>query len=110
MEVTLHEVSSLLADHWSTLDQLLDHTKFFCVLRIVFKSIGSKKENEKVTMSNQMQFAPFREMSDAIGQAQNYAIPELADLSRLSNRITNNLLYYQTNYLVFFLLIFFIIG
>lgn len=61
-------------------------------------------------MSNQMQFAPFRELSDAIGQAENYAIPDFRDLARLSNRITNNLLYYQTNYLVFFLIIFVLIG
>ena len=53
-------------------------------------------------MPEQLQFAPFREYKDFIGQAENYAIPDIRDLQRLSNRITNNLLYYQTNYMLFF--------
>lgn len=61
-------------------------------------------------MSDQIQFAPFREYADVIGSAQNYAIPDFKDLSRLNNRITNNLLYYQTNYFLFFLAIFVVIG
>ena len=43
-------------------------------------------------MSTQMQFAPFRNFNDIVGQAENYAVPDLKDLSRLSNRLTNNLL------------------
>lgn len=60
-------------------------------------------------MSNQMQFAPFREFNDFAGKAENYAVPDLQDLARLSNRITNNLLYYQTNYFLVFLAIFVLI-
>ena len=58
----------------------------------------------------QLQFAPFRKIDDAIGGAENYVVPNLSDLARLSNRITNNLLYYQTNYFVIFLIIFVLIG
>ena len=58
----------------------------------------------------QLQFAPFRKIDDAIGGAENYVVPNLSDLARLSNRITNNLLYYQTNYFVLFLIIFVLIG
>jgi hypothetical protein len=54
-------------------------------------------------MSNQIQFAPFRPVNDFIAQAEGYAIPDLTDLARISNRITNNLLYFQTNYFVVFL-------
>lgn len=61
-------------------------------------------------MSEQMQFAPFRSLvGDFFGQAENYAVPDLKDLARLSNRITNNLLYYQTNYFLVFLVIFVLI-
>jgi len=58
----------------------------------------------------QVQFAPFRPIKDAIGQAENYAVPNVNDLARLSNRITNNLLYYQTNYFLLFATIFAIIS
>lgn len=61
-------------------------------------------------MSDQIQFAPFRNFNDFIGQAENYAIPDFKDLARLNNRITNNLLYYQTNYIAVFLVIFVLIG
>ncbi len=40
-------------------------------------------------MSDQMQFAPCRPINDFIGQAENYSIPDLKDLARLNNRITN---------------------
>ena len=60
-------------------------------------------------MSQQIQFAPFRKTDDFVGQAECYAIPDFSDLARLSNRITNNLLYYQTNYIVIFLAVFFLI-
>ena len=60
-------------------------------------------------MSDQMQFAPFRAYKDLVGQAENYAIPDLKDLARINNRITNNLLYYQTNYFLIFLAFFVLI-
>lgn len=61
-------------------------------------------------MSDQIQFAPFREAKDFFGQAENYSIPDVRDIERLHNRITNNLLYYQTNYMVFFLALFIVIS
>lgn len=61
-------------------------------------------------MSDQIQFAPFREAKDFFGQAENYSIPDVRNLERLSNRITNNLLYYQTNYMVFFVALFVLIS
>ena len=56
-------------------------------------------------MSNQLQFAPFRPVNDFVAQAEGYSIPDFRDLAKVSNRITNNLLYYQTNYSVVFLAI-----
>lgn len=61
-------------------------------------------------MSNQVKFAPFRPLEDFGSQAEGYSIPDLSDLGRWSNRVTNNLLYYQTNYFMFFLVIFVIIS
>ncbi len=58
-----------------------------------------------MTTNNQIQFAPFRNLADFLGQAENYIVPDFKDLARLNNRITNNLLYYQTNYLLFFLIL-----
>jgi hypothetical protein len=40
-------------------------------------------------MSDQMQFAPFRNINDLVGQAECYSIPDFKDLARLNNRITN---------------------
>lgn len=61
-------------------------------------------------MSDQMQFAPFRPMNDIVGQAENYSVPDFKDLARVNNRITNNLLYYQTNYFLLFLALFLLMG
>jgi len=61
-------------------------------------------------MADQIKFAPFRPMQDIIGQAENYSLPDFKDLARVNNRITNNLLYYQTNYFIFFLFVFFLMG
>jgi hypothetical protein len=61
-------------------------------------------------MSDQMQFAPFRPWNDIVGQAENYAIPNFKDLPRVNNRITSNLLYYQTNYFLFLLALVLLIG
>jgi hypothetical protein len=61
-------------------------------------------------MSDQIKFAPFRPINDLIGQAENYSIPDFKDLARLNNRITNNILYYQTNYFLFFLALFLLMG
>ena len=63
-----------------------------------------------MTTNQQIQFAPFRPFNDFIGQAESYAIPDLKDLPRLNNRMTNNLLYYQTNYILVVLAFFVIMG
>jgi hypothetical protein len=64
----------------------------------------------QIKMADQMQFAPFRPVNDIVGQAEFYSIPDFKDLERVNNRITNNLLYYQTNYILFFLALFILMG
>ncbi|RNA29978.1 PRA1 family 3 [Brachionus plicatilis] len=57
-------------------------------------------------MSDQVRFAAFRKLEDFVGKAENYAIPNFSELERVNNRMSQNLLYYQTNYFVCFLAIF----
>lgn len=61
-------------------------------------------------MDGDLTFAPFRPFDDFIGNGNNFSIPNFGDLERLNNRITNNLLYYQTNYLVVLILVCVIVG
>jgi hypothetical protein len=61
-------------------------------------------------MDNDLRFAPFRSIDDVISNANNYKIPDFSDLERVSNRITNNLLYYQTNYLLLVVIFCIIVG
>jgi hypothetical protein len=60
-------------------------------------------------MNYQLMLAPLRPLADIVGIAENYYRPDLKNTSQLSNRITNNLLYYQTNYGLFLLTKFFLI-
>ena len=61
-------------------------------------------------MDNDLRFAPFRPISDVISNANDYKIPDFTDLERVSNRITNNLLYYQTNYFLVVIIFCIIVG
>jgi len=54
--------------------------------------------------------APLRTIDDFIGAEARFQIPNIADLDRWSNRVLNNLLYYQTNYFVVFSIVFVLVG
>lgn len=51
---------------------------------------------------------PLRPVADFLLDSKRYISPPVSDLKRLNNRVTSNLLYYQTNYFgvsaVFFLI------
>ena len=51
-------------------------------------------------MDNDLKFAPFRPLNDFIANGNDYRVPDFSNLDRINNRITNNLLYYQTNYII----------
>lgn len=53
---------------------------------------SSNKHNEK------MKLAPVRPMNDFLLDSKKYLSPPFNDLKRFNNRVTSNLLYYQTNY------------
>ncbi|XP_026182010.1 PRA1 family protein 2 [Mastacembelus armatus] len=44
---------------------------------------------------------PFRSLDDFLLSSARFAVPDVRDLDRWNNRIINNLLYYQSNYLLF---------
>ena len=43
---------------------------------------------------------PLRSLDDFLLCSARFAVPDVRDLDRWNNRIINNLLYYQSNYLV----------
>lgn len=54
--------------------------------------------------------APLRSLDDFILEAARFQIPNVNDLEKWGNRVTSNLLYYQTNYFLMAILIFMIVG
>ncbi|KAJ7998598.1 hypothetical protein DPEC_G00206560 [Dallia pectoralis] len=57
-----------------------------------------------------MELTPMRPWDDFIPGSDRFANPDVRDLSKWNNRVVNNLLYYQTNYLVFAVTVFLIAG
>ncbi|MBN3300101.1 PRAF3 protein, partial [Amia calva] len=53
---------------------------------------------------------PFRTLDDFLLGSDRFAVPDLRDLEQWNHRIINNLLYYQSNYLLSALLFFLIVG
>lgn len=43
---------------------------------------------------------PLRSLDDFLLSSARFAVPDVRDLDRWNNRIINNLLYYQSNYLL----------
>lgn len=71
------------------------------------KDIGREIRDQ---MSQQeLQFAPIRSLNDFILDA-TWNVPNFSDLPRLNNRVVSNLIYYQTNYFVFGIVLFLLVG
>ncbi|VDO94492.1 unnamed protein product [Soboliphyme baturini] len=60
--------------------------------------------------SSDWQLTPLRTLDDFILGSARFQIPPYRDSNRWTNRIINNLLYYQTNYFALILLMFLIVG
>lgn len=68
------------------------------------------KEEIKDQFSNQdLRFTPFRPLNDFLLDA-TWNIPNFSDFPRLNNRIVSNLIYYQTNYFIFGVALFLLVG
>ncbi|KJH48897.1 PRA1 family protein [Dictyocaulus viviparus] len=57
-------------------------------------------------LGNGVELPPFRTVDDFILGKARFELPPYNDLQRWNNRIISNLLYYQTNYFVFFVVLF----
>ncbi|OQR77140.1 PRA1 family protein 3-like [Tropilaelaps mercedesae] len=53
---------------------------------------------------------PFRSINDFFGAGARFEIPNIQDLDKWSNRVLNNLIYYQTNYFVVIGVVFVLVG
>ncbi|CAF2644883.1 unnamed protein product [Rotaria sp. Silwood2] len=69
-----------------------------------------RQQDIKQKLSGQdLRFTPFRTINDFILDA-TWNIPNFSDFPRLNNRIVSNLIYYQTNYFVFGIALFLLVG
>ena len=57
-----------------------------------------------------VEISPLRPLSDFLLEGARFQVPDAKDADRLANRILNNLLYYQTNYFLMSILLFFVVG
>lgn len=61
-------------------------------------------------MSSSLSTHSFRPFNDFIGDTSNFAMPNFNDAKQFTNRVSNNLLYYQMNYFVLFFVFCFAVG
>lgn len=64
----------------------------------------------KLGDNNEFEVAPLRSLDDFLLKGARFQIPTIGDLEKWGNRVTSNLMYYQTNYFLLSLLIFTVIG
>ncbi|XP_060537223.1 PRA1 family protein 3 [Cylas formicarius] len=64
----------------------------------------------KKQVGSEIEIAPLRSLDDFLLEAARFQIPNIKDLEKWGNRVTSNLLYYQTNYFLSALSIFVIVG
>ncbi|XP_033106554.1 PRA1 family protein 3-like [Anneissia japonica] len=61
-------------------------------------------------MNGDVEFPPFRPIDDFLLGSARFSCPTFTDPIRWTNRIIDNMLYYQANYLLFMIVMFLIIG
>lgn len=61
-------------------------------------------------ISPKFEIVPLRSMSDFLLGSARFKMPNINNMEKWIRRVTNNLLYYQTNYFFMSIFIFFIIG
>lgn len=61
-------------------------------------------------MSNGVEIAPLRSLSDFLLESARFQVPNIKDMDKWSNRVSNNLLYYQTNYFFMSVIVFLVVG
>lgn len=61
-------------------------------------------------MAKEVELTALRTWEDFFPGADRFAKPDVTDLGKWNNRVVNNLLYYQTNYLLMAIVVFLIVG
>lgn len=64
---------------------------------------------EGILPNQEIRLPPFRPLDDFILKA-TWKVPDFSNLAKLNNRVLSNLIYYQTNYFVFGIALFLLIG
>ncbi|CAD5114527.1 DgyrCDS3650 [Dimorphilus gyrociliatus] len=59
---------------------------------------------------NVIEFAPLRSMNDFVLEKARFEMPNLSNPNKWANRVINNLLYYQSNYLLSIIAVFLLVG
>ncbi|KRT80559.1 hypothetical protein AMK59_7071 [Oryctes borbonicus] len=59
---------------------------------------------------NNVEIAPLRTLDDFLLESARFQIPDIKHPERWGNRVVKNLLYYQTNYFLLYILLFVIVG
>lgn len=57
-----------------------------------------------------VELAPLRPLDEFLWESARFQVPAINDPERWANRVTSNLLYYQTNYMILAIVIFLIVG
>ena len=65
--------------------------------------------NRDSIATQELRMTPFRPLNDFLLDA-TWNVPNFSDFPRLNNRIVSNLIYYQTNYFVFGIALFLLVG
>jgi len=59
---------------------------------------------------DRVEFAAIRPLDDFLLQSARFQLPNFKDPAKWANRVTSNLVYYQTNYFITALVMFLIVG
>jgi len=80
------------------------------IFQIIMNSqIKQEIKDQFQFQSQELRFTPFRTFNDFLLDA-TWSIPDVSDVRKLNNRIISNLIYYQTNYFVFGIALFLLVG
>ncbi|XP_044759223.1 PRA1 family protein 3 [Coccinella septempunctata] len=84
---------------------ILSHFHIYLITAKIHLEMANKSKEE-----GQVEIAPLRSLDDFILESARFQIPNYRDLEKWGNRVTSNLLYYQTNYFLLAILIVICVG
>ena len=82
----------------------------FITEKLSHKKFKDNQNMEKLIKKREIELPPLRSLDDFLLSSDRFQLPNLQDFEKWGSRVVNNLMYYQTNYIVVFAIIFLIIG